>query len=101
LFRREDVEQRAAATGQRVERHLPLTAIVGKTGRTQRTDVVGDEVLGPLNDPGEIADSELATLAQRERDDESCRIAERAITRGERTCFLFGRPRFPEYFRPR
>jgi hypothetical protein len=36
-----------------------------------------DEVLCTLDDPGEITDAQLATVAKRERNDQTRRIAER------------------------
>ena len=53
--------------------------------------MVRDEVLGPLGDPGEVANAKLATVAQRERDRQPGRIAERAEARGEGTGFVLGR----------
>ena len=38
--------------------------------------MVGDELVGPLADPRQIADAELASLAQGERDLQARRIAE-------------------------
>jgi hypothetical protein len=36
-----------------------------------------DEVLGALGDPGQLAPAELPTLAQSDRQRESCRVRER------------------------
>ena len=40
--------------------------------------MVGDEVLGPLGDPGEIADAQLVRARQRGGDRQARRIGERA-----------------------
>jgi hypothetical protein len=44
-----------------------------------------DEVLGTLNDPRQIADTQLTALPQRQRDCQPRRIAERAETIGQPT----------------
>ena len=46
--------------------------------RAQRPNVVGNEVLGPLGDPGEITDAELIRACQRGRDGQARWVRERA-----------------------
>ena len=62
---------------------------------------MGDEVLGALDDPGEIADAELAAGAQRKREHQSRRVAERAEALRERACLPLRRPHGPDCFRLR
>ena len=49
--------------------------------------MVGDEVLGALDDPGEVADAELLSLEQRRGNCQPCRI-------GKRMCLAGGGLRF-------
>ena len=62
---------------------------------------MGDEVLGALADPGEVADTELAALAQRERDPQPGRVAERTEALRELARLPLRRPRGPDRFRLR
>ena len=87
--------------GERVERHLSVAAVVGQSGRAQRSQVVGDEVLGALADPGEVADAELTTFAQCERDRQPGWVAERAEALRELTRLPLGRSRGPDRLRLR
>jgi len=80
VLRRRDVnklEKCSALIGQRVQRHLPVTPVVHEPGRAQRLQVMRDQVLSALDDPGEITDAKLWRTAERERDVQPCRIAER------------------------
>src|SRR5581483_7868486 len=57
-------------------------------GRAQRAQMMRDEVFRTFADPGEIADAKLAAVAQRERDRQSRRIAERPEAGGKHACLL-------------
>jgi hypothetical protein len=63
--------------------------------------MVRDEVLCTFNDPGEVTDAQLTTVAKREGDRQARRVAERPEVRGERTRLLLRRPRSPQPFGPR
>ena len=59
-----------------------------------------DEVLGPLDDPGEIADTQLAALRKRERDPQPCRVGQRRQLGCLCTCDLLGEPGRTKCLRP-
>ena len=50
-----------------------------------------DKILRALNNPREIANAQLATVAKRERDGQPRRIPERSCVRGEQARFALGR----------
>lgn len=66
----------AALCSERVHHHLSLSARADKAVRAQRAHVVGDEVLGALDDPAEIADAELLCLGQSAGEGQPCRVGE-------------------------
>jgi hypothetical protein len=53
------IEERAALVREGVHHHLPLTPRADDPVRAEHAHVVGDEVLRPLDDPGEVADTQL------------------------------------------
>jgi hypothetical protein len=65
------------------------------------THVVRDEVVGPLDDPGEVADAQLAALRERRRDQQPGRIAERLRRRGGRRGIIDAEPTVTKLLRPR
>ncbi len=48
-----------------VHDHLPVTAGVHEPGGAEQPEVMGDEVMGPLDDPGQIAHAQLAAIPKR------------------------------------
>ena len=58
--------------------------------------MMGDEVLGPLGDPGEVADAELAALAERKSQHQPGGIAKRAEPLCKHACLELRRPHGPD-----
>jgi hypothetical protein len=83
LLEGDELEQRPPLSGERVERHLPVAAIVDQTGGAQGAEVVGDEILSALDDPSEIADTELGRVPERHRDRQPSRVRERLEALGQ------------------
>ena len=62
---RRRASRRAARPASLSEYITILPSRRDQTRRAQHTQVVGDEVLGPLNHPGKVADAELVGLRER------------------------------------
>ena len=85
--------------GQRVERHLPVAAIVDESGSSQRAQMMRNQVLRTFHDPGEIADAELAAVAECQRDRQSSRVGERTESLRQRAGLDFPETLLPKLFR--
>src|SRR5438552_15173471 len=63
----ERVEERAAGRGERID-DLAVAAGVGQPSGSQRAEVMADEVFCLGGDPSQVANAQLAALAQCQRD---------------------------------
>ena len=70
-------KQRAAAVGELVHDHLALAARHGQAGGTQRTDMVGHELLVARDDPREVADARAPLSASAIATRQPGRVTER------------------------
>jgi hypothetical protein len=76
--------------GKGVEDELVLASRSSDPGGAQRPQVVADQILGPLGNPREIADAQLAALTQSQRERQPRRISQRPRARGRLRCGLVG-----------
>ena len=74
----DELEESLPPLGQRVERHLALTPIIDEATRAQHAQMMRDQVLRPLDDPREIADTKLAAAAKRQGEGQPSRVRKSA-----------------------
>src|SRR5439155_21935936 len=80
--RQDGRHQRAPLLSECVDDHLPLAARTNEPAASQRARVMRDEVLGALDDPGEVAHAELVGVEQRCGKRQTRRIRESLRPRG-------------------
>lgn len=91
-------EQLPTRGGERVHDHLPITPRSHEPCASKGANVVGDEVRGALDDPGEIADAQLVGCRQGRRDREPGRVRQSACPIGGKRSDVWIEALLPEAF---